>query len=133
LTPEEVEMFRLLISVSHVGPHTGLAIMSRFSVSDICDAILSKRSDVLSQVQGLGKKGADRIILELQKKVAEFKTNASISEPTASPIQDSVLALIALGYTREEATQAIEKISSLHGTVSSPEMVKEALVYLRKK
>lgn len=132
-TPEETEMFRLLISVSHIGPQTGLAIISRLSLPEICDAISSKKPEVLSQVQGLGKKGAERIILELSKKVSELNIRYPQIPSSESPVQDTVLALLSLGYSRDEAMTAIEKSELDKGKVSSSELVKEALVFLRKK
>jgi len=132
-TPEETEMFRLLISVSHIGPQTGLAIISRLSLPDICDAISSKKPEILSQVQGLGKKGAERIILELQKKVSELKIQYLQTPASPSKIQDAVLALLSLGYSREEAMGALERTALAKETVSSSELVREALVFLRKK
>lgn len=131
-TPEEVELFRLLISVSHIGPQTGLALLSKFSVQEICDAISCKKPDKLSQVQGLGKKGAERIILELQNKVPEFIKTTSHST-LSSCIQDTVLALQSLGYTHEESIAAIEKIQDYNSSMNSSELVKEALKHLRKK
>lgn len=132
LTPGETDMFRLLISVSHIGPQTGLAIISRLSLPDICDAISMKKPEVLSQVPGLGKKGAERIILELQKKVADISAQYPVAGSSSS-VQDTLLALISLGYNREEAMAAIERTESVKGKVSSSELVKEALVFLRKK
>lgn len=131
--PDEAEMFRLLISVSHIGPQTGLSIISRLSLSEICDAIRFKKPDVLSQVQGLGKKGAERIILELHKKVSDLKIQYGEQQVSSSPVQDTVLALISLGYSREEAMAAIEKTQTAKGPVSSSDLIREALVFLRKK
>lgn len=132
-TPEETEMFRLLISVSHIGPQTGLAIISRLSLPEICDAISSKKPEILSQVQGLGKKGAERIILELQKKVSELKIQYPQTPTSSTKVQDAVLALLSLGYSREEAMGALERTALAKETVSSSELVREALVFLRKK
>lgn len=133
LIPEETDMFRLLISVSHIGPQTGLAIISRLSLPEICDAISQKKPEVLTQVQGLGKKGAERIILELQKKVSELRAQYSNATSSSSQVQDTLLALISLGYSREEALIAIERTKSLKIKASSSDLVKEALVHLRKK
>ena len=91
-----------------------------------------KKPEVLSQVPGLGKKGAERIILELQKKVADISAQYPVAGSSSS-VQDTLLALISLGYNREEAMAAIERTESVKGKVSSSELVKEALVFLRKK
>lgn len=129
----DVEMFRLLISVSHVGPQTGLSILSTLSIDLICDAISCKKPEVLQQVSGLGKKGAERIILELQNKVSGLSSMCFTAKSQISPKQDALLALQSLGYKHEEALSAIEKIQTEKSHISSSELVKEALVHLRKK
>lgn len=132
-SPAEADMFRILISVSHIGPQTGLSIISRLSIAEICDAILLKKPEVLSQVQGLGKKGAERIILELQNKVSVFSHGTTPYETPSSAVEDALLALQSLGYSRDESITAIQKVQTNNPSASSSSLVKEALIHLRKK
>ena len=129
----EVELFRLLISVSHVGPQTGLAILNRLTMNEIYYSIVHQKSAILSKVPGIGKKGADRIILELKTKITEIGDYGMIPPQEPSHGEDALLALKSLGYNHDEAEAAVhvaQKEKNLH---NSADIVKEALTYLRKK
>lgn len=110
---EEKEMFLKLISVSSVGPKIGIAALSQMSAGDIATAIATNDVKRLSSVKGMGKKTAERIILELREKV--FAVNASVSSDTATVVQissndeDAVVALMTLGFTRSESAKAIAR------------------------
>ncbi len=110
---EEKEMFLKLISVSSVGPKMGIAALSQMSAGDIATAIATNDVKRLSAVKGMGKKTAERIILELREKV--FAVNASVSSDTATVVQissndeDAVVALMTLGFTRNESVKAIAR------------------------
>lgn len=110
---EEKEMFLKLISVSSVGPKIGIAALSQMSAGDIATAIATNDVKRLSAVKGMGKKTAERIILELREKV--FAVNASVSSDTATVVQissndeDAVVALMTLGFTRNESAKAIAR------------------------
>ena len=108
-TKDEKELFALLLGVNGVGPRLALAILSMFGVDEIRNAILMEQSDVLSQVPGIGKKTAQKIILQLQDQIpTEF-----ILEPlsiTAEVDAEVLAALTTLGYSVVEAQTAIQAI-----------------------
>ncbi len=124
---EEKKMFLKLISVSGVGPKMGISVLSEMSAKDLAVKIASGDVKGLSTVKGLGKKTAERIILELRDKVDGISVSASdsaVSIPTfSSEEEDAVLALISLGFSRGESEKAVaaakaEGISQLEKLIS---------------
>ena len=115
ISPEEKEMFLKLISVSGVGPKMGITVLSNMSLKDLALKIASSDVKGLSSVKGLGKKTAERIILELREKIGEVEGDtAQISMPTKVEVDnDAVIALMSLGFSKAESvkvlTEGIEK------------------------
>lgn len=109
---EQRNFFKLLVEkVSGVGPKLALAILSFFKMSNLCSIIFNNDADQLSKCPGIGKKTAQRLILELHdylKKLPIESTSSTISKSHA----DAIEALIVLGYARKQAEQLIEKIQS---------------------
>ncbi|MDE7454129.1 MAG: Holliday junction branch migration protein RuvA [Clostridia bacterium] len=110
---EEKSMFLKLISVSGVGPKMGIAVLSGLSSGELAAAIATQDVKRLSAVKGLGKKTAERIILELREKVS---LNASAAAeggvplpPVTSGDEDAVVALMTLGFSRSESEKAISR------------------------
>ena len=115
ISPEEKEMFLKLISVSGVGPKMGITVLSNMSLKDLALKIASSDVKGLSSVKGLGKKTAERIILELREKIGEVEGDLTqISMPTKVEVDnDAVIALMSLGFSKAESvkvlTEGIEK------------------------
>lgn len=115
ISPEEKEMFLKLISVSGVGPKMGITVLSNMSLKDLALKIATNDVKGLSSVKGLGKKTAERIILELREKIGEVEGDtAQISMPNKIEVDnDAVIALMSLGFTKAESvkvlTEGIEK------------------------
>ena len=117
-TDEERDLFRLLINrVTGVGPKMGLAILSGMSVRDFKRHVVNGDTAALSKISGVGKKTAERIILELKDKVGvaeAWKDSAPGAPVVLTPQQamasDVVLALINLGYKQAEAQKAVKKV-----------------------
>jgi Holliday junction DNA helicase RuvA len=105
-TLEERTAFRQLIRISGVGARTALAVLSGLSVGDLARAVTLQDAAPLTRVPGIGKKTAERLLLELKGKLAE---------PTASaggqPTSDVVNALVALGYSDKEALAAVKGVA----------------------
>ncbi len=115
-TDEERDLFRLLINrVTGVGPKMGLAVLSGMSVRDFKRHVVNGDTGALSKISGVGKKTAERIILELKDKVGvgEAWKDTAPGAPAATPQQavmnDVILALINLGYKQVEAQKAVKK------------------------
>lgn len=115
ISPEEKEMFLKLISVSGVGPKMGITVLSNMSLKDLVLKIATRDVKGLSSVKGLGKKTAERIILELREKIGEVEGDTTqISMPTKVEVDnDAVIALMSLGFSKAESvkvlTEGIEK------------------------
>lgn len=122
LTESEREAFRQLVKISGVGPRTALAVLSGMSIQDLAQAVSLQESGRLTKVPGIGKKTAERLLLELKGKFADSITGGG---PIVSDTGSDVLrALLALGYSEKEAVLAIK---SLPSGVSVAEGIKLAL------
>jgi len=111
---QEKSMFLLLTSVSGIGPKMGMGILSSISLTELTSAIMTGDSKLLSRIKGLGKKTAERIILELREKMHEVDPNNlplmnTQPELTELPMQDALLVLTSLGITKAEAVKLIRK------------------------
>ena len=112
---EEKAMYERLKGVNGVGSRTALQILSAMSVRDLSIALVSGDANALTRVPGIGKKTAQRLVLELKDKVDDSQltgTGASVApKPTGGPEGEAVAALVALGYTSAEAAKAISKVA----------------------
>ncbi|PWM70261.1 MAG: Holliday junction branch migration protein RuvA [Bacillota bacterium] len=112
LNPEEKSMFLKLVSVSGVGPKVGIGVLSGMSLSSLALAIATSDVKTLSKIKGLGKKTAERIVLELREKItADGKAeecDETISAAGEIPVdEDAVIALMGLGFNRNESVAGI--------------------------
>ena len=125
----EKEMFVLLISVSGVGAATARMMLSSMKPDDITNAIVMKHISALESVKGIGRKTAERLVLELKDKVSKL----SVSSPGLISVdntleQDALNALVALGISRPVAEQSIKKILISEPSISNLEiLIKKAL------
>ena len=127
LTKEELDFFELLVSISGIGPKGALAVLTVASVKNLKKAIISEESEILTKVSGIGKKMAEKIILELKNKIEDI----SLDGEKISYYNETIDALVALGYRLGEAREALKKIPEEIKEVG--ERVKEALKILGKK
>lgn len=134
-TTQEKTAFLQLIGVSGVGPKVAISVLSFLTPEQFAAAVISGDAKTLSKAKGLGKKGAERIILELQEKLAKEYGDAPIpaaSIGTSSPgkLSDAVNALLVLGYSKAEANDALSGID--HASMTLEEMITSALKRLMK-
>ncbi len=112
-SPDEKNMFLKLISVSGVGPKMGVAVLTGMNVGELAAAIATSDVKRLSSVKGLGKKTAERIVLELREKVALNSSVQTADGKALPPVtdgdEDAVVALMTLGFTRAESEKAISR------------------------
>ncbi len=128
---EELGLFQNLISVSGVGPKAALSLLSSLTPEQLALAIVNGSVDILSQVPGIGKKIASRLVLELKGKLEKgWKRVAAL--PLAAESADIVAALISLGYSLKEATQAVSALPQ-SSELSLEDKVKLALQQLGRK
>lgn len=128
-TPQEKEMFVLLISVSGVGAATARMMLSNMHPGEIQRAILQGNARALEGVKGIGRKTAERLVLELRDKLNKQSFDVNISAPQSNSVEyDALNALIALGISKPVAEQSIKKIiQSQEPDISLEDLVKKAL------
>ncbi|GAH53556.1 unnamed protein product [marine sediment metagenome] len=128
---EELALFKNLISVSGIGPKAALALLSASNPEQLAMAIASGNVDVISQVPGIGKKIAGRLVVELKGKLErEWKKGAVL--PLAAENTDAIAALTNLGYSLREAIQAVSNLPD-SSELTLEEKVKMALQQLAAK
>ena len=132
----EYDIFQLLIGVSGIGPKVALGILSSITVEGLCKAIQNKQATVLTKLPGIGKKSAERLILELKDKVGFATSDAEeiLSLDMEGPVGDDIIseaqaALMALGYSQAEITPVLKKATKCKTT---EEIIKLALKQLNK-
>jgi len=137
MTAAERDLFRLLVThVSGIGPKTALDVLSGMSVTNFKAAVVQGDAGLLAKTKGIGKKTAERIIVELKDKVgiaAAWEAASATHAPTPedTQINDAVLALIALGYKQVEAHKAVKQVWEKGGAgQQSEDLVRGALKLL---
>lgn len=130
---DELEAFKLLTSVSGVGPKAGLAILSELTPDGFALAVASGDSKAISRANGVGAKIAQRIIMELKDKISgvsfvseenSIVSNAVKATNTMSNTKEAIEALVALGYSQSEASVAVSKLSP---DLSTDDLIRNAL------
>lgn len=132
-TDAERKLFQMLLSVSGIGPKTALSALSGMSVRELKVAIVGSDLQRISSISGIGKKTAERIVVELKDKLGdgealEAVAGAEPSSPEDLRSRDALLALIALGYKQAEAQAALRKVlPALSADAKVEEVVRKAL------
>jgi len=133
-TLAELDFFKLLITVPGIGPKSALSILNGAKVSDIKKALFSGDESVFQKVTGVGKKNAEKIIVELKNKIVpDFADNKKTDAPADDNLGDwqTIEALTSLGYNEHQARQAIKKIP---GEITDLDnRIREALKILGRK
>jgi holliday junction DNA helicase RuvA len=118
-TQQEKDMFKKLISISGIGPKVGMSILSSLSVSALATAIISSDIKAFEPVSGVGKKTAERIVLELRGKVSTDAISEELHHADGgaqSAELEAINALISLGYDRNVSVSAISRVKNLGDT-----------------
>ena len=135
VSPEEKNMFLKLISVSGVGPKMGISILSGMNINELAVAIATSDVKGLTSVKGLGKKTAERIVLELREKISAAEMGeqnkggakaAAVPERLSDKEEDAIVGLMSLGYTRSESVKAV-KSALEQGADTMEEIIMTAL------
>ena len=123
------ELFRSLLRVNGVGPRVALAILSGLSTEEFVVCVTSEDVARLTQVPGIGRKTAERLIVEMRDRVSphspDGENGAEQGAATLDPIAEAVRALIALGYKPQEASRAVRATDAKEGT--SEDIIRQAL------
>ena len=131
MEPFERELFSRLLGASGVGPKVALAMLSTYSARRLAQALVEKDVNALTQVSGVGKKTAERIVLELADKVEDLALEAAGADGArggAAPgAQEAVGALVALGYSFVDADAAVRRSLAEGDVAGTDELVRRAL------
>jgi len=123
---ETLDFFEMLLSVSGIGPKSALNILSATDADSLRQAIALGEPELLTKVSGIGKKMAEKIVVELKSKLKDFSFSGNISATTS----DEIDALVGLGYSLASVRQALDSVDK--DLIDSGERVKEALKFLAK-
>lgn len=129
-TTDERAIFKLLISVSGIGPKIALAILSGSPLNDFKEAIVNENVSFLSKIKGIGKKTAERVVLELKETIKSVSLTPASKEMAKKGeiVKDAVMALISLGYGRSIAEKAVNNALKTSKTEEGIEaLIRQAL------
>lgn len=130
LDREMLEIFELLITISGIGPKTALGILNVAAPSMLRQAVASGDTTYLTRVSGIGKKNAEKIVLELKNKLKVSEQDSSTSSEQVRAEGDALEALVSLGYTERDAREALKQVSK--DVAGASERVKAALKLLSR-
>ena len=132
-TDEERNLFRALIKISGVGPKLALTILSGINTNDFIKSVLTEDIDTLVHLPGIGKKTAERLVVEMKDKVNEISVSLEITDtglPGSNTVKEAHDALVNLGYKSAEAKKILEKIDK--NDLAVEDLLKQALQSLNK-
>jgi Holliday junction DNA helicase RuvA len=130
LAKEDLSLFTDLIGVSGVGPRLGIKILSGTSPGEFRQAVINGDLAALTLVPGIGKKTAQRIVLELGERLRKMGGAGELTTVPDSPVADALAALMALGYSRGEASAALQQAVAEQGGDGVEAIVRRALRHL---
>ena len=135
----ERDVFRLLTSVSGIGPQMGMALLDTLGINELIQSVVSGNTRVLSRTPGVGNKTAERIILELKTKLSDWRQHSGVVTPTGGPVsavqEDVEMMLVALGYTNSEISKAIAAVgqsTTLSKSEDTEAWIREAIAWLSR-
>lgn len=140
-TVTERELFRTLIKVNGVGPKMALAVLSTFDVESFVETVLQEQSKALEQIPGVGKKTAQRMVVDLKDNLKNFAVSTQISAnpqatSTASSnesFNDAIAAMTALGYKEFDAVRYVKAVIAKEGNLSTQDLIVKALALISNK
>ncbi len=140
LEEADLRVFELLIQVSGIGPKVALAVLSSMTAVTFIQAVINEQVNLLTRIPGVGRKTAQRVIIELKDKLGKMEASAggeglplSPAGPMSDMAADALQALIALGYNPGEARKALGKAADGEpGALSTGDMVRRALKELSR-
>lgn len=117
LKTEELEVFKMLIGISGVGPRAAISVLSTLSVDELSMAVLSNDAKAISKANGIGAKGANRIIIDLKDKLKledmrGYREDGEMSDGSQDGLGEVAMALVSLGYSNLEAMRAVRAVEN---------------------
>ncbi|MDH3223751.1 MAG: Holliday junction branch migration protein RuvA [Gemmatimonadota bacterium] len=133
IDPHERTMFSRLLTASGVGPKLALGMLSTYTSARLARALAERDSRALTQVSGVGKKKADKIILELADKVQDLAMTPDVPQAQASGAQEAVAALTGLGYSFVEADYAVREAVAAGDDTTAEALIRAVLASRQHK
>jgi Holliday junction DNA helicase RuvA len=128
LTAAEQALFERLIAVSGVGPKLAISVLSGIEAPELVAALRSSDVARLTRIPGVGKKTAERLVVELKDKMQDLEAADAPPAPAASPAADDLVsALVHLGYSRPEAERGVERALREHGSARFEDLLRHSL------
>jgi Holliday junction DNA helicase RuvA len=131
LDDTEKTVFIRLLTINGVGPRLALAMLSSMTAESVVRAVRERNVAALTAVSGVGKKTAERVVLELTGKLDDIAFAAGALGQRAPAAEEALRALTALGVTQADADRAVRGVIQEKGSLSAPEMIREALARLK--
>ncbi len=132
LHQSELELFRILIAVSGIGPQIAMNILSQISFEEFAMAIVGEDEKALTRIPGIGQKSAKRLILELKEKMKKHP-RATAGGRRAAEADDAVSALISLGFSPREAQETVDAVLPGLNSPSVQTLIRASLARLRER
>jgi len=132
-TQDEKQLFQLLIAVSGIGPKVAQGILSGCSVDTFCQYIQQNQIAALTAIPGIGRKTAERLVIELRDRLAPFAPSSERQAAEPAPSDSSrqaLMALVSLGYSRAAAEKAVHRVAAENGELAVEELIKRSLRYI---
>jgi Holliday junction DNA helicase RuvA len=132
-TATEKQLFQHLLAVTGIGPKVAQSILSGCSVETFCRYIAQNEIAALTSIPGIGKKTAERLVLELRDRLARWlpdEAAVTAKSKTSAIQEETVMALVSLGYNRTAAEKAVEQVTREAGELPVEELIKRALRYI---
>jgi holliday junction DNA helicase RuvA len=136
LHQRELEMFRILIGVTGIGPQIAMNLLSQIGIEEFAIAILNEDEKTLTRISGIGMKSAKRLILELRDKMKKISDTIPHGETGTGSmaVHDSISALVSLGFAENESRDAVNAAARApHGTHTVQGLIRAALVILKER
>jgi holliday junction DNA helicase RuvA len=135
LHASELEMFRILIGVTGIGPQIAMNLLSQVGIEEFAIAILNEDEKALTRISGIGTKSAKRLILELRDKMKKISETIPHGETGTGSmaVHDAVSALVSLGFAENASRDAVTRAARAPGTPSVQGLIKAALVTLKER
>jgi Holliday junction DNA helicase RuvA subunit len=135
LHQSELEMFRILIGVTGIGPQIAMNLLSQIGIEEFAIAILNEDEKALTRISGIGTKSAKRLILELRDKMKKISETIPHGETGTGSmvVHDAVSALVSLGFAENASRDAVTRAARAPGTPTVQGLIKAALVTLKER
>jgi holliday junction DNA helicase RuvA len=133
LTPVEQALFERLIAVSGVGPKLAISVLSGIEAPELVAALRSGDVARLTRIPGVGKKTAERLVVELKDKMQDVPSSEAAPVRQSATSDDVVSALVHLGYSRPEAERGVERVFREHGEGRFEELLRAALQVVSRR